>query len=140
MKNLLLWIVALVVGAVLGLLGLGWLNSLMDFVATVYTRLFQLLAVPTIALAVITTLTSFGRQKDTGRIFGKTLFYTLFTTVVAAAVGLLLYVVVAPENLSLLVGEPRTTATRVSPFLSAVAERQEPALPVVPVLSPKQPS
>ena len=58
MKNLLLWIVALVVGAVLGLLGLGWLNSLMDFVATVYTRLFQLLAVPTIALAVITTLTS----------------------------------------------------------------------------------
>ena len=100
MRNLLLWIGALVVGAVLGLLGVEWLNGLMDFVATVYTRLFQLLAVPTIALAVITTLTSFGRQQDTGRIFRKTLFYTLFTTVVAAAVGLLLYVVVAPENLS----------------------------------------
>ena len=100
MRNLLLWIGALVVGAVLGLLGVEWLNGLMDFVATVYTRLFQLLAVPTIALAVITTLTSFGRQQGAGRIFRKTLFYTLFTTVVAAAVGLLLYVVVAPENLS----------------------------------------
>jgi Na+/H+-dicarboxylate symporter len=100
MKNILLWIGALVVGAVLGLLGMEWLNGLMNFVATVYTRLFQLLAVPTIALAVITTLTSFGKQKDTGRIFRKTLFYTLFTTVSAAAVGLLLYVVVAPENLS----------------------------------------
>lgn len=100
MKNILLWIGALVVGAVLGLLGMEWLNGLMDFVATVYTRLFQLLAVPTIALAVITTLTSFGKQKDTGRIFRKTLFYTLFTTVSAAAVGLLLYIVVAPENLS----------------------------------------
>lgn len=100
MKNILLWIGALVVGAVLGLLGLEWLNGLMDFVATVYTRLFQLLAVPTIALAIITTLTMFGRQQDTGRIFRKTLFYTLFTTVSAAAVGLLLYVVVAPENLS----------------------------------------
>jgi Na+/H+-dicarboxylate symporter len=100
MRNLLLWIGALVVGAVLGLLGMEWLNGLMNFVATVYTRLFQLLAVPTIALAVITTLTSFGKQKDTGPIFRKTLFYTLFTTVSAAAVGLLLYVVVAPENLS----------------------------------------
>ena len=100
MRNLLLWIGALVAGAVLGLLGVEWLNGLMDFVATVYTRLFQLLAVPTIALAIITTLTMFGRQQDTGRIFRKTLFYTLFTTVVAAAVGLLLYVVVAPENLS----------------------------------------
>ena len=45
MKNTLLWIGALVVGAVLGVLGLNWLNALMDFIATVYTRLFQLLAV-----------------------------------------------------------------------------------------------
>ncbi len=39
MKITLLWIGALVVGAVLGLLGLGWLNEVMNFVATVYTRL-----------------------------------------------------------------------------------------------------
>ena len=59
MKRTLLWIGALVVGAVLGLLGLDWLNEVMDFVATVYTRLFQLLAVPTIVLAVITTFATF---------------------------------------------------------------------------------
>ena len=33
--------------------GISWLDGLMNFIATVYTRLFQLLAVPTIALAVI---------------------------------------------------------------------------------------
>ena len=86
------------VGAVLGLLGLGWLNDVMDFVATVYTRLFQLLAVPTIVLAVITTFATFG-SKGSGRIFGRTLIYTLLTTFAAAAVGALLYVVVAPGNL-----------------------------------------
>ncbi len=89
---------ALVVGAVLGLLGLGWLNDVMDFVATVYTRLFQLLAVPTIVLAVITTFATFG-SKGSGKIFGRTLVYTLLTTFAAAAVGALLYVVVAPGNL-----------------------------------------
>ena len=98
MKKTIIWIGALVVGAVLGLLGLGWLNDVMDFVATVYTRLFQLLAVPTIVLAVITTFATFG-SKGSGRIFGRTLIYTLLTTFAAAAVGALLYVVVAPSNL-----------------------------------------
>ena len=87
------------VGVVLGVLGLGWLNSLMDFVATVYVRLFQLLAVPTIVLAVITTFATFG-SKGSGRIFGRTLTYTLLTTFAAAAVGALLYVIIAPSNLS----------------------------------------
>ena len=86
------------VGAVLGLLGLGWLNDVMDFVATVYTRLFQLLAVPTIVLAVITTFATFG-SKGSGRIFGHTLIYTLLTTFAAAVIGALLYVVIAPGNL-----------------------------------------
>ena len=98
MKITLLWIGALVVGAVLGLLGLGWLNEVMNFVATVYTRLFQLLAVPTIVLAVITTFATFG-SKGSGRIFGHTLTYTLLTTFAAAIVGAVLYVIIAPGNL-----------------------------------------
>ena len=98
MKKTILWIGALVVGAILGLLGLDWLNGLMDFVATVYTRLFQLLAVPTIVLAVITTFATFG-SKGSGRIFGRTIIYTLLTTFAAAAIGALLYVLVAPGNL-----------------------------------------
>ena len=98
MKKTILWIGALVVGALLGLLGISWLDEVMNFVATVYTRLFQLLAVPTIVLAVITTFATFG-SKGSGRIFGRTLLYTLLTTIAAAAIGALLYVAVAPGNL-----------------------------------------
>ncbi|WP_287073782.1 cation:dicarboxylase symporter family transporter [Prevotella sp. LMAG:51] len=71
----------------------------MNFIATVYTRLFQLLAVPTIALAVMTTLASLGNQADTGKIFRHAITYTLLTTFAAAAVGLVLYNVIAPGNL-----------------------------------------
>ena len=63
MKDTIVWLGALVAGAVLGLLGIGWLNEMMNFVATVYTRLFQLLAVPTIVLAVITTFATFERLR-----------------------------------------------------------------------------
>lgn len=98
MKKTIVWIASLVVGAILGLLGLHWLDQTMEFVAVVYTRLFQLLAVPTIVLAVITTFATFGAQ-GSGKIFGRTLTYTLLTTFAAAAVGAVLYVLVAPGNL-----------------------------------------
>jgi Na+/H+-dicarboxylate symporter len=98
MKKTLLWIAALVVGAILGILGLDLINVTADFVATIYTRLFQLLAVPTIVLAVITTFATFG-SKGSGRIFGHTLTYTLLTTIAAAAIGAILYVIIAPGSL-----------------------------------------
>ena len=101
MKRTIIWIAALVVGAILGILGLDWLNATANFVATVYTRLFQLLAVPTIVLAVITTLATFG-SKGSGRIFGHTLLYTLLTTIAAAAVGAVLYVTIAPGNIEVI--------------------------------------
>ena len=109
---MMLWIGALIIGALLGLLQQGWLNDIMTFVATVYTRLFQLVAVPAIVLAVITTLAMFGTQKDTGRIFKHAIFYTLLTTIFAAAVGLILYLIIRPGNLP---AEVVNTGTSVIP-------------------------
>ncbi len=98
MKRTLIWIGALVIGAVLGLLGIEWLDRSMEYVAQVYTRLFQLLAVPTIVLAVITTFATFG-SNGSGKVFGRTITYTLLTTVAAAAVGAVLYILISPGNL-----------------------------------------
>lgn len=98
-RQLILWIGALIIGAILGALGIQFINDTADFIASIYTRLFRLLAVPTIALAVVTTLASFGQQKDMGRVFRTTIFYTLTTTFAAAFVGLILYLIIAPGNL-----------------------------------------
>ena len=99
MRQTILWIGALLVGTLLGWLQIGWIDATATFAAAVYTRLFQLLAVPTIVLAVTTTLATLGKEQGAGRIFGRALTYTLLTTFVAAAVGLLLYIVIAPGNL-----------------------------------------
>lgn len=94
-----LWMAALVLGGFLGTLNIGWLNDFFNFIASVYTRLFQFVAVPTIALAVTTTLALLGTRKNTGRIFLHTIVYTLLTTAAAALVGLLLFKVIEPGNL-----------------------------------------
>lgn len=97
--QILIWAFALVGGAALGFLHSNVVDSIANVIATIYTRLFQMLAVPTIALAVVTTLASFGKDKSTGRIFGRTIVYTFLTTLAAAAVGLVCFIVVRPDNL-----------------------------------------
>ena len=98
-RQLVLWIAALVVGGFLGCMGIAQINELFSFIDAVFTRLFQFIAVPTIALAVITTLSELGADKNTKSIFAHAVTYTLLTTFAAAFVGLALYLWVAPGNL-----------------------------------------
>ena len=96
-RQLIWWLGALALGVALGLLHSRPVGAVCDFIATVYTRLFQFLAVPTVALAIMTTLISFGRQQSTKKIFTHTLTYTLLTTLAASLVGLGLYLLVSPD-------------------------------------------
>ena len=99
-KQAIVWTLALAVGAGLGCLNHGALNAFMDFVASAYTRCFQFVAVPTVALAILTAMASLGEGKNRGRVFAKTLSLTVITSFLAALVGLGLYLVVQPGALS----------------------------------------
>ena len=98
-KQFIIWMSALILGSLLGTLGCEWLNNFFNFIATVYTRLFKFIAVPTIALAIMTTLALLGAKKNTGRIFINTITYTLLTTAAAAIIGAILFKIIAPGNL-----------------------------------------
>ena len=94
------YICALLLGAGLGLMGLDILNNIVDFVATTFTRMFSFLAVPVIALSLINTLSSLNRSDGGKLIFRYTIFYTLLTTILAACVAAVLFIVIAPTNVS----------------------------------------
>ncbi len=131
-QNFWLWLGALVAGGVLGVLGIDWINTVANFIATVYTRLFQFVAVPTIALAVTMTLATFGTRKDTGRIFRRTITYTLLTTIAAAAVGMVLYRIISPDNLPLDVVNSSQAASHLPDEIEGAASYYDYVLGIVP--------
>ena len=102
-KQIILWTAALVIGALIGTFSVknGWtgVDRFMDFLASAYTSCFKFVAIPTVALAVITALAGLGKE-GSGRIFRKTFAYTVFTSFVAALVGLGLFLLISPEALS----------------------------------------
>ncbi|MBO5923208.1 MAG: dicarboxylate/amino acid:cation symporter [Lentisphaeria bacterium] len=118
-KQMFIWLAALVLGGALGMLGNAFINEFFNFIASVYTRLFKFVAVPTIALAVTTTLAMLGAKRDTGKIFLHTIIYTLLTTLVAAIAGALLYLAIAPGNLPVeMVKQAQSTAGQNLPAMT----------------------
>lgn len=92
------YIGALIIGALIGFAGNTDVNAVMDFIATVFTRLFSFIAVPIIAVSLISTLANLSRNSKGGTIFIHTIFYTLLTTILAAVLGAVLFSVIKPAN------------------------------------------
>ena len=123
-KQMLIWLGAMLIGFALGWLGCKGLDRFFDFTARLYTNLFKFVAVPTIALAITTTLAELGNKKNTGKIFLHTITCTLLTTIAASVVGAVLYMTVKPENL---VGSPEE---KIQNYISATQEGQRKATTV----------
>ncbi|MBQ7739580.1 MAG: dicarboxylate/amino acid:cation symporter [Desulfovibrionaceae bacterium] len=115
-QKVIIWFAAMLIGGILGMLELPLLRDLFNFIATVFTKLFQFVAVPVISLAVITTLAELGAKRETGKIFGHAVFYTLTTTFAAALVALLLFIWVAPDNVAATGGQVPQNLTKLSYF------------------------
>ncbi len=97
--QILIWIIALVSGTFLGCLNIDILNGFFNFTSNIFTRLFQFIAAPVIAISVITALSKLSEGKNTGLIFKHTVFYTVLTTFLAALTGLILYLLFTPDKI-----------------------------------------
>ena len=93
------YIGAVLLGILIGFSDSAILHEFMGFIATVFTRLFSFIAVPIIALALITTLAKLGKGSQSGKIFVHTIFYTLLTTILSALVAAALFLTLHPENM-----------------------------------------
>ena len=96
----LLYAVAIVFGIVNGVWGTPETHSVADFIATMFIRLFKFVAIPIIAVSIISTLAGLSRSSGSKKIFRRTVFYTLFTTILAASLAAVLFLIFSPENVS----------------------------------------
>ena len=87
----------ILLGIFSGLSGIPFLEGLGGVISESFIRMFKCISLPIIALSLIVTLSSHGSEDGMGAVWKRTLAYTLTTTVIAAAVALGLYLLIAPE-------------------------------------------
>lgn len=86
-----------------GMSDIAVLKTLGQVISDVFIRIFKCISLPIIVLSIIVTIAGFSSEKSTSRIWQRTLFYTLSTTIVAAIVSCILYLLISPKNVNAVV-------------------------------------
>lgn len=93
-----LYLLALICGIASGFSKLQILHEVGAIIADIFTNIFKTLSLPIISLSVIVTLSKFSSNIQNRAIWYRTSGYTLLTTIIAATVSMLIYLVVDPSG------------------------------------------
>ncbi|APJ03384.1 dicarboxylate/amino acid:cation symporter [Silvanigrella aquatica] len=85
----------------------GFSNNIMlqdfaQFISDIFIKIFKCISLPIIALSLIVTLSSHKADQSSKKIWQRTIFYTITTTILAATVSCILYLIVKPSNIQIL--------------------------------------
>lgn len=95
------YLVSIVLGVLVGLSNIEILHQAGTFCSELFIRIFRFISMPIISLSVIVALSSFGSDKSMSKLWKKTLRYTITTTLLAATLSAVLYLLISPHNMSL---------------------------------------
>ncbi|MFC7780296.1 dicarboxylate/amino acid:cation symporter [Legionella taurinensis] len=92
-----LYAVMIALGLLTGWSGIKPLQQFGLFIADVFINVFKCISLPIIALSIIVTLSNYRADGPMRRIWQRAMTYTLGTTLIAAAISCLLYILIHPS-------------------------------------------
>lgn len=92
----LLYALMIVLGIISGYSNIPFLQSFGLFIADVFIKMFKCISLPIIALSIIVTLSNYRADGMMKKVWRRAMCYTLGTTLVAAAIACLLYILIHP--------------------------------------------
>lgn len=101
-KSAILYLIAISLGVFSALSGIEFLQTFGLLISDIFIKIFKCISLPIIALSIIVTLSNYSTEESMQKIWQRTIFYTISTTVVAAMVTCGLYLIIKPENVGLL--------------------------------------
>lgn len=87
---------ALFLGGVFAYLDLSLVNGFANVVSLLFINMLKLISLPIIFLAIVSTLTGMTSLNEAGFLLRKIVKYTLLTTIVAALIGMILFLIIQP--------------------------------------------
>ena len=107
-------LVAFLLGLLCGYADVPFFNDAATFVAKIFVNLLKLVSIPIIFFSVASTLAGMKDIEETKFLGKKVVTYTLLTTVISAAVGLVLFLILKPASAPLKIEELASTDVSAS--------------------------
>ncbi|MDR3478640.1 MAG: dicarboxylate/amino acid:cation symporter [Gammaproteobacteria bacterium] len=97
-KRFVIYLLMILLGIASGMSDISLLKDFGLLISDIFIKIFRCISMPIVALSLIVTLSSYSSEKSMRKIWQRTLFYTLSTTIIAATVSCLLYLIIKPTN------------------------------------------
>lgn len=110
-KTFALYMVMIILGILSGLSDSVLLHNIGQVVSDIFIKIFHCISLPIIALSLIVTLAGIGANQQMTKVWQRTIFYTLSTTLIAATVSCILYLIINPSSATI---DQLTTQTPVN--------------------------
>lgn len=99
-RSALLYLIAIALGIFSGYSEFPVLQSFGSFISELFIRIFKCISLPIIALSIIVTLSGYNAETTMKKLWQRTLLFTLSTTLIAASLSALLYLLIQPSNVT----------------------------------------
>lgn len=116
-----LYTAMILLGIVSGLSDISVLKATGLFVSTIFINIFRCISMPIVALSLIVTLSSYRSDGMMKTIWRRAITYTLGTTMTAALVSCVLYLIIQPENANLQGVVPHTAGLGQAHYLQYIS-------------------
>lgn len=83
--------IAIILGLICGFSHITALQTLGLTISDIFIKIFKCISLPIIALSIIVTLSQYSNDNQPNKLWQKTIFYTISTTLIAASVACVLY-------------------------------------------------
>lgn len=96
-----IYFIAISLGVISGMCNIPSLQALGMLISEVFIKIFKCISLPIIALSLIVTLTQYEANEAFKSIWKRSILYTMSTTIIAASVTCILYLIINPSNVVL---------------------------------------
>ena len=121
LRSPLLYLIMIILGIACGFSGIPFLQSFGSFISDLFIKIFKCISLPIIALSLIVTLSSYRSDASTKKIWQRTIFYTISTTILAATVSCILYLFINPSNVQILAHKESVPKTSGISYLDHIS-------------------
>ena len=97
-----IYLIMTLLGIATGLSDISILQNIGLVISDIFIRIFRCISLPIIALSLIVTLSSYNAEGAMKRLWQKIILYTISTTVIAATVSCVLYLIIHPASVNTL--------------------------------------
>jgi len=116
-------ILALIIGAIFGLFENNFIYQVATVITTIFLNLLKLIGIPIVFLSLVSNIAGMKDLQEM-KIFGRKIFgYAILTTLIAASIALIIFLIINPIHKSVVVLKPtEQTASYLSFLVDAIPD------------------